>query len=111
MMLYFRYGGDMIVVNIDGTNVFFGTTSLGVMKFSSIEGIRLSKEGIIKEHPDLEGKDDGFIRKEGVRRFKEHIKKLGNVNRIKDYIIKELEQHGYQIQYVRRDGFRPEKVK
>ena len=100
----FRLGGDLLDVVIDNGNVMF-TDASGVI--TTIEGIRLSKSGVIKEHPDL--KYDKDWRLKTIKRFKEHMKKMKTETEKINYVKKELRNHGYQPLYKQRCGFRPQK--
>jgi len=102
----FRLGGDLITVKIEGTSVFFYDPSLSL--YTTIEGLKLNKAGVIKEFPDL--KDNENWKGEAVKRFKEHIKKLNNEQNRKNYVIEELKKHGYTPISIQRKGYRPEKI-
>ena len=109
MELIFEFAGDMVVIKIQGADVTFATSQTNFNQFVPIEAIRLTKEGILKEHPDL--KDNPDMRNIAIKRFKEHIKNLGGENKIKDYVIEELENQGYILRTIKKEGFRPVKVK
>jgi len=100
----FRIGGDILDVIIRDNNVLF-TDASGVI--TTIEGIKLSRSGIIKENPDL--KDDEDWRKKGIERFKEHVKKIKGDSKKIDYVKTELQNHGYEPMYKQRNGWRAEK--
>lgn len=110
MELYFKLGGDVTIVKIMGHNLMFAT-SQSQFQFSSIEGLKLSTGGILKEFPDLEGESSGEIRKEGIKRLKEKLKNLKNDSEIKEYVIEELGKYGYKLVMEKKEGFRPKKVK
>lgn len=90
--LLFQFGGDMVLVRIDGNSILFGHTKFGA-KLADISGLKLNKSGVIKEHPDLEG--DESWREEAIKRFKEYIKSLKSESLKADYIISDLRKHGY----------------
>ncbi len=74
---------------------------------STLDGLQLSLAGILKHNPDLEGKDPIEIKKEFVKRFKEHIKKMNSEMDIAHYIVKELEEKwGAKCLSIQRKGFR-----
>ena len=66
---------------------------------------------MIKEHPDLKELSDNEMRVEVLKRFKKKIGEMENQEKIKDYVIKELESQGYVLKMLRRKGFRPQKFK
>lgn len=101
----FRLGGDIIEVIIDKENTLFRDTSS--MTTTTIQGLKLSKQGVIKEHPDL--KDDEGWKKKATERLKQHIKKLKTEDRKINYVKEELEKHGYTPMYKQRAGWRPVK--
>jgi hypothetical protein len=107
LKLTFRMGGDLIEVVIRGNELLFFDVSSGVM--TSIEGIKLSKMGCIKEFPDLENDDDWKLKT--INRFKEKIKSLNTEMEKVNYVKGELEKQGYQPMLLQRGGFRPQKFK
>jgi len=100
----FRLGGDIIHVVVDKENTLFSDTT-GLM--TTIDGLRLSKSGSIKEHPDLKNDDDW--KKKTTQRFKDHIKTYKTEDQKIEYIKKELKKHAYDPQYKQRAGFRPKR--
>jgi len=102
----FRIGGDLLDVVINNNNILF-TDASGVI--TTIEGIRLSKSGIIKENPDLANDDDW--KKKGIERFKKYVNKIKGDNNKIEYVKDELQKHGYSPMYKQRGGFRPTKFK
>jgi len=109
MELTFQLGNELIKVRIEGANLTFANSQTNFTQFVPIEGLSLSKEGILKEHPDLKGKPDGEIRQEAIKRFKKHIKKLKENQKIRDYIIEDLKKHGFVLISEQRKGFRIKK--
>jgi hypothetical protein len=103
----FQFGGEIVETRIENHNVFFRTSSYGT-QFVPFENLQLSKEGVIKEFPDLE--NDESWRQKAVNRFKDEMKRLGNESKIADYIIKELSKYGYVPKYKQRQGFRVEVI-
>lgn len=99
-----EFKNDFLIVRIRGNNVLFSNQSTN-FQFYPIDNLVLSKEGILKEHPDLKDLSDAEIRQEAIRRVKEKIKLLSSEERIKDYIVNELKEH-YTLKKIRRDGFR-----
>lgn len=99
----FQLGGDQVEVIIDADNTMFRDTSTGTT--TTIHGLKLSKAGVIKEHPDL--KDNEQWKEEAINRLKKHIKKMKNENKKINYIKDELIKHGYKPMFKQRAGFRP----
>lgn len=103
----FRLGGDIIEAIIDETNLFFRDLSSGTI--TTIEGLKLSRVGTIKQFPDLE--EDKDWKEKGIKRFKEHLKKLRIESQKIEYIKEELLKHGYTPLIKQKAGFRPERFK
>lgn len=103
----FLFGGDIILIKIEGHNVQFGNTSYGA-KLANIDGLRLSKSGVEKQFPDLIDRVDW--REEAIRRFKENIKSLKGEKAILNYLIKDLNSHGYTLKRWKQNGYREVKV-
>ena len=101
----FKLGGEIIEVIIDADNTMFRDTSSGTT--TTIHGLKLSKAGVMKEHPDL--KDDQEWREKAINRLKEHIKKFKTENQKINYVKDELIKHGYTPMFKQRAGFRPQK--
>lgn len=103
----FKIGGDMISVKVEGNNLFF--FDIGTGQIAPIEGLRFSKAGVLKEHPDLENNPDW--RKIAIERLKEHMKKIRKeIDKIY-YIKDELNKFGYEPINFAKKGFRPQKFK
>lgn len=103
----FRYGGEVIEIIIDRNNVLFYDTSSQMT--TSIEGLKLSKAGVIKEFPDL--KDETNWKEKATKRFKDHIKSFKSEIEKIYYIKEELKKHGYEPMTYQRGGHRPRKFK
>lgn len=102
----FRLGGEIVNAIVDGDNVMF-LDGNGVV--TTIEGLRISKGGVLKEFPELENNEEW--RKIAIERFKEKIKSYNNEMDKTIYIKDELTKHGHEAQYFQRAGFRPTKFK
>ena len=105
--ILFQFVNEIIQVRVDGDNCLFRTGQYGGA-FVPIDGLRLDKSGVIKEHPDLKDKEDW--KEQSIKRFKEHIKKMENETQKANYIIKELKKCGYKPLYIQKQGFRPKKL-
>jgi len=110
MELTFQLGNEIIIVRIMGRSILFSDSHTNFQQFFPIEGLKFSREGILKEHPDLKNLSDGEMRIEAIKRFKEHVRNLGGENEIKKYITDELEGCGYSLILIKKEGFRPIKV-
>jgi len=105
--LIFSFGTELVEVRIEGKKVYFRNSNL--QQFATIEGIKLSEAGAIREFPDLKGNKEW--RKIVIERFKEKIKAMKTEEEISKYIINDLKKYGYVPMYKKRKGFRPEKIK
>ena len=76
--------------------------------YAPIDNMQLNYEGVVKEHPDLEGKKDW--NQQAIKRFKEKIKSFENENDTAKYIIKELKGVGYEPKYKQKQDFRREVI-
>ena len=104
----FQLFNEIIEVRIDGNSCLFRTGQYGGA-FVPIEGLKLDKNGVIKEHPDLKDSDDW--REESIKRFKEYLKNIEGETMKMEYIIKELTKSGYKPMSMQRNGHRPIKIK
>lgn len=87
----FQIGGHRTIVRVIGTNVLF--MDMQSLMMSPLEGLKLSKEGIIKEHPDL--KDNPDYKQIAIQRFTDKIKELPTERERMDWLILELKKMGY----------------
>lgn len=102
----FNFGTETVEVRIDSFNVFFRTSQF--QRFADIDGIKLDKQGVIKEFPELKDREDW--QEIGRKKFKEKINKMKNEEEVSKYIIKDLTKFGYQPLYFQKQGFRPVKL-
>ena len=107
IVVHFRLGGDMVQVAINGNSLLFSNTTYG-SQYAPINGLVLSKAGVIKEFPDLA--DNPFWRDEAINRFKAHLSLLQSEDHKADYIIQDLAKHGYQAILLEKAGFRPRRL-
>jgi hypothetical protein len=105
--LTLQFGGDNNEVIIRGNELLFFDINSGMM--TTIEGLRLSKSGCIKEFPDL--KDDEDWKKKSIQRLKENMNKFDTEIQKMNYVKEELIKQGYKPLFFQRGGFRPEKFK
>ncbi|MFW6129617.1 MAG: hypothetical protein ACOC56_00445 [Atribacterota bacterium] len=100
-----RFGGEVFEIIIRGNELLFYSSNTGMT--TTIDGLRLSKAGVLKEHPDL--KDDSDWRKKAIDRLKEHIKSLKSEKEKIKYATEELKKFGYEVVMYQKAGFRPVK--
>ena len=105
--LIFFQGTEIILIRIAGTDIRFATSMQNNI-WCPIDGLKLSKDGAIKQFPDLNGKDNW--KEETIKRFKEHISKMKNEREIANYVIDDLKRYGYIPKYKQEAGFRKEKL-
>jgi len=105
----FQKSGDNTLVRIEKRKLLFAKVSGGHLLWCDIEGLKFSVVGILKEFPDLKDKTNEEILKIGKQRFKDHIKSLNSEEEIKEYIIKDLMQHGFDPIFTQRKGHRIKK--
>jgi len=111
MEMVFELAGEIVIVKIQGRNILFSNSATQFNQFVPLEFLKLSKEGILKEFPDLKDKPEAEMRQEAIRRFKEYVKKLGGEKEICDYVRKEFENMGYKLKSIKKEGFREVKFK
>lgn len=101
----FKLAGELVSVKIEGNNLGFFDVGTGQM--TTIEGLRLSRAGVLKEHPDL--KDEKDWRRIAIDRLKEHMKDLQTEKDKMRYVAFELTKFGYEPIMYQMNGFRPTK--
>ena len=101
----FKLGGEMIEVIIKGNELMFMDISTGMI--TSINGIRFSKAGVLKEFPDLKDNPDWKIK--AINRLKEHMKNKKTEMEKMLYVKKELNKFGYEALHYQRAGHRLKK--
>ena len=106
--LIFQLGPEIVEVRVDNNNILFRNNDSNGM-FTTIEGLKLNKVGVIKEFPDL--KDNENWQNITRERFKEKIKTMNTEMERANYIIEDLKKYGYKPLYIQRKGFRVEKLK
>jgi hypothetical protein len=99
---------EVVVVRIQGKSLTFANSSTNYQDFVPLEQLRLSKDGILKEHPDLKDHTYPMMCAEAIRRLKVLLWGLDSEDKIKDYVIKELNKFGYKLYKIEKRGFRPE---
>lgn len=104
--LIFEYLNEKIGIVIKGNEVLFGNTLQHLA--STIDGLKLSKEGALKEYPDLESREDW--REEIIKRFKEKIASFDTEDKKAKYIISDLTKFGYIPTIKQVKGHRWERI-
>ena len=101
-----EFGGDNQEIVVRGNELLFFDIGSGMM--TSIEGLKLSKSGCLKEFPDL--KDDDEWRKKTIQRFKEKMKEYPTEIQKMNYVKEELKKQGYKPLFMQRAGFRIQRL-
>ena len=104
--IIFQFGTEVVEVRVKDNNVFFRNSNSP--QFADIDGLKLDKSGVLKEHPDLKDKEDW--QRQARKRFKEKIKQMKDEKEQVKYIIEDLGKHGYKPMYIQKQGFRPRKI-
>ena len=102
----FELGGDVVLVRIEGNNVTFADTTTNLSNFVPIDCLKFSKEGILKEFPELKTLEPSEMRKEAISRLKTKIKLMETEGQVLEYVKDELTKQGYTYKYIRREGWR-----
>ena len=106
--IIFQFGDKNILVRINGTNCLFMTGQFGGA-FAPIDSIQLDYNGVVREFPDLELRDDW--RQECIIRFKKKLIEMKTEEERINYVVNDLKKHGYIPKYKQRNGFRIERYK
>ena len=101
--LLFVYGNETVRITIDGKDLTFLTSNSPYP--SKINQLRISKEGCVKEFPDLI--DDPDWRTKSIERFNQKIQRMNNEEEIAQYLIEDLKKVGYIPKIKQVKGFRP----
>ena len=101
----FKFGGQLMEVIVRGNELMFNDVQTNTI--TTIEGLKFSKQGVIKEFPDL--KDNENWRQEAIRRLKEHINLIKTEKERLFYVQKELNRFGYNPLFYQIAGHRPKK--
>lgn len=104
--LIFQFGSEIVEVRIDKSMIYFRTSQF--MNFSTIDGLKLNRSGVIKEFPDLA--NDENWKQIAIQRFKDKIKSMETEEQISNYILEDLKKFGYVPLYKQKQGYRREKI-
>lgn len=102
-----KFGTEIIFIRVNGHNVLFAS-STERNKMTSIDGLRLSYDGVIKEFPEL--KDNPNWRIEAIAKFKDKLKSLENEDAVTNFIVNDLSKFGYVPFKKMKIGHRPELI-
>jgi len=108
--LIFKQGNELVIIRIENAHVTFAKMQGQYFRYSTIEGLKLSPSGILKEFPDLKDLNPEEMRVQAIKRFKSHILELRKDELIEAYIVKDLKPHGYVLMMRKMPGFRPERM-
>lgn len=70
----FDFIGEIVEVRVNNTNVLFRSAKQLGGAFATIDGLKLDRKGVEKEHPDLKDRDDW--KEETIKRFKQKIQNM-----------------------------------
>ena len=101
------FGTEHVLISIRGSSVFFASTAYGA-KEATIDGLKLSYSGVIKEFPEL--KDEPNWRQEAIAKFKDKMNSMKDEADIAQFVIKDLRKFGYTPKYIQKNGFRRERI-
>lgn len=101
----FRLASDLVDVVVRGNELLF--MDVGTGQITPVTGLRFSKAGVLKEHPDL--KDNKDWRLIAIERLKTHMKQFKTEMDKINYVKEELTKFGYEPLHLQRAGFRPQK--
>lgn len=102
----FQFGPEKIAIRIDGNSLYFAKLAGSFLQFATIDGLKFNRNGILKEFPDLKDLEFGEMRIEAIKRFKDKISKMQSEDEIKEYLKKDLINHGYILISILKPGFR-----
>lgn len=106
ILLVMEKDGKLSKIAIDGKALTFTTSDTG--QPVTIDKLHLSKEGCIRENPDLA--NDEEWRSKSIQRFKDKMEQMKTEEEIADYLIKDLSPLGYLPIYKQKRGFRAVKI-
>lgn len=99
-----QQGTEIYKIVIDGNNIKISDTQ----SEATIENIKFSKSGVIREFPDL--KDNPSWRSEAIKRFKAKLSTFHTEGEKAEYIISDLRKYGFIPRYKQKSGHRVEKI-
>jgi hypothetical protein len=109
--LLFRNGAEIVSIKISDAVITFAKLQGQFLRYTTIDGLKLSLSGILIEFPELEGKPADEIRIEAIKRFKAKCMELATDDAIEQYIVADLAKHGYEFLIRQKAGWRAEVIK
>lgn len=107
MDLTFQAGSGAVIARVLGKRLFFIQYVNNSPVMFPLEKINFPKEGMLKEFPDLEGREYNEMKNIAVERIREHLGKMNTEKEVEEYIKKELEGIGCKLIMKSKPGFRP----
>lgn len=101
----FSLAGEQIEVIVKNEELLFRDSATQIT--TTIEGLKLSKSGALKEFPDL--KNNNEWKKIVIEKLKDKIKSFKTENQRMFYVKEELIKWGYEPKFWQRAGHRPKK--
>lgn len=105
--MLFSLGSEVVEVRVHQSEIYFKSSAYGA-QFVPIEGLHLSRRGVLKEFPELI--EDENWRGKAIERLRKKIKDMDNEDKQIEYIKKELTSLGYKPIALQKAGFRPKKL-
>ena len=104
--------GQLMTIEIFGNKIHrIATFKDGIPYYTTnIGGLKLNISGIVKEFPDLKGKPIPEIKKQGVKRFYDHISTFSGEQELIKYLKQDLQKHNWKMRMVEKHGHRPRKL-
>ena len=106
MIYYFKKGSGLIAAKINGKSILFSDSQDNLTNYYSINHLKLSIDGMIKENPDLKGLPPDTIREVSVLRFNKKLASMKGQKEVEEYVIKELKDSGYKLISKQTEGGR-----
>ena len=103
----FLFNSETYRVVVNRNSLLFGKDNQGGL--APIDKLKLSKEGVIKEFPDL--KDNTEWRTIAVDRFKEKVSQMNSEIEVVRYVVNDLQKFGYKPIKMNRAGCRSKLIK
>lgn len=99
------FGNDMVEVRVNDNSVLFRT---GTGAWATIDGLQLSREGVIREFPDLISQVNW--KEQAIERFKDKIASFKDEESKMKYIVEDLARYGYVAKYKQKGGHRVKRI-